>query len=59
MLRMRTINEAYKEIKNDDPGTSITVHAIRRLVVMGIVPSVKCGKKYLVNLDDLFETLRG
>lgn len=51
--RMRTINEAYNEIKANDPSTAITPYAIRQLVLDGKIPSVKAGKKYLLSLDAL------
>lgn len=53
MLRMRTMAEAYEEIKKDDPNTAITKSYIRRLIVSGQVPSQRAGKKYLVNMEDL------
>ncbi|MBQ8524381.1 MAG: DNA-binding protein [Clostridia bacterium] len=51
--RMRTIKEAYSEIKAADPSTAITPHAIRRLLLDGKIPYITAGKKYLVNLDTL------
>jgi excisionase family DNA binding protein len=53
MFRMRLINDAYKEIKAADPETAITKNYIRRLIVSGVVPSTRCGTKYLVNMDTL------
>ncbi len=51
--KMRTIKEAYREIKAADPLTAITPHAIRRLLLEGKVPYITAGRKYLVNLDTL------
>lgn len=51
--RMRTINEAYNEIKTLDPNTAITPHAIRQLVIEDKIPHIKAGRKYLLNLDVL------
>lgn len=53
MLRMRTMAEAYEELKKADPNTAITKSYVRRLIVSGKVPSIKVGKKYLVNMDHL------
>lgn len=53
--RMRTISEAAQEIKALDPRTAITEYHIRQLAVSGVIPRVKAGKKYLINLDTLIE----
>lgn len=57
MPRMRTIQEAIFALKEQDPHTAITAHFVRQLVVTGTFPSVKAGKKYLINLDSFFEFL--
>lgn len=57
MPRMRTIQEAISALREQDPQTAITAHFVRQLVVTGTFPSVKAGKKYLINLDSLFEFL--
>lgn len=59
MPRIRSLTEAYNYIKEMDPGTAITPHALRRMVVSGKVPSTKAGKKYLIDMDVLFEFLKG
>lgn len=51
--QMRTIEEAYSEIKSLDSHTAITKNFIRTLIVSGKVPSIKAGRKYLVNMDTL------
>ena len=53
MLRMRTINQAITEIKQADPNTAITERAIRRLITTNAVPSIKIGRKYLIDMDVL------
>lgn len=53
MLRYRTIREAAAHYRSQDPGTALTENFIRRLVVTGMVPSIKSGKKYLVSLEAL------
>lgn len=53
MPRMRTLTEAYKEIKAKDEKTGMTPYFLRQLVLQGQVPSIKAGRKYLVNMDML------
>lgn len=53
MDKMRTIEGAYKEIKELDPDTAITKYRIRKTVTGGYVPSRKAGNKYLVNVAKL------
>lgn len=48
---MRTIKEAMAWIMETDPNTSITPHALRRLIVSGEIPRVVVSNKYLVNLS--------
>lgn len=59
MPRMRTIQEAYAWVKETDPNTALTLHAIRRLVTTGKIPSTTIGVKYLINLDVLEAYLAG
>lgn len=58
-MRMRTINEAAKWVKDTDPCTALTPTAIRRLVITGELPSRRAGTKYLINLDTLELYMRG
>ena len=55
--RMRTAKEALIEIKNLDPNSCVTEHAIRVLVSNYKLPVVKVGRKSLFNLDKLIEFL--
>ncbi len=59
MPKMRTIQEAYNELKKIDPETAVTPHAIRKLVLSGEIPHIKAGKKYLVNMQILENYLCG
>ena len=59
MLRMRTIEQAYKDIKAEDKDTAITPFAIRQLILNNQIPHIKRGKKYLLNLDMLIAYLDG
>jgi len=55
--RMRTPGAAFEEIKVHDPDTELTVKALRRLVRAGDIPSVKVGRKYLINMETLYKYL--
>ena len=55
--RMRGIKEAIEEIKTADPATALTVTALRRLILTHEIPSVRAGRKYLINMDILNEYL--
>lgn len=52
-MKMRTIDGCISELQQKDPNTAVTKTWLRRMVVCGEIPSVKCGKKYLVDLDML------
>ena len=58
-MRMRGIEEGYKELQANDPGTALTKRALRRLVTTGEIPSVRIGKKFLFDLDVAERYLRG
>ena len=55
--RMRTVKEAAAELKALDEHTAVTEYHIRQLVLSGVLPRIKAGKKYLINLDLLIEYL--
>lgn len=57
--RMRTIGEAMKWLREADPDTAFTETALRNMVITGELPSVRVGRKYLLNLDTLIEHLCG
>ena len=57
--RMRTVYEAYKMIRKEDPDTALTYYSIRRFVEKKEIRKVYTGKKYLINYDDLVEMLGG
>ena len=56
--RMRTISEAAAEIRARDQHTSITPHHIRRLCTSGVLPTLKAGKKILLDLNMLIENMQ-
>lgn len=47
MLRMQTIAECARLIRESDPGTAITQNAIRTKVLTGEIPHVQVGRKRL------------
>jgi hypothetical protein len=53
MIKVRTLSDALGYLKSLDADTAISANAIRMLVVSGTIPSVKAGKKYLINVDTL------
>ena len=56
--RMRTIKETMKHIKENDPDTKLTEHALRGMVKSGRIPSNYAGRKYLINIDLLDQFLQ-
>lgn len=58
-MRVRTINEAARWVKEVDPDTALTPTAIRRLVTRGEIPSRRAGNKYLLDLDTLERFMAG
>lgn len=55
IARLRTVSEAAAELRALDPNTGMTPYHIRRLCLEGVLPTVKAGKKVLLNLDTLIE----
>ena len=55
--RMRLLADAASEIKQTDPGSSVSVNCIRELALSGAVPSVMVGRKRLINYDALLDYL--
>ena len=59
MGRFRTIAKAVEEIKKVDPDTCLNYHIIEGLVDDELISYVKTGNKRLVDIDFLFDYLRG
>ena len=59
VARMRTLDEAYTELKQLDPNTAVSKYFIRRLALSGKIPTVMCGRKRLLNFDGLLAYLNG
>lgn len=53
--KMRTIEQAYNDLKTIDPDTAITKNYIRDLVLGGDLPFLQVKSKRLIDLDDLSE----
>ena len=53
--RMRYPEQALAELKLEDPNTPVTVYMIRRLIAAGTIPSIKMGRRRLLNYDSLLE----
>ena len=51
--RLRTIDQAYRELKAMDPDTAISKHYIRSIVLTGQLPHLQVESKRLIDLDDL------
>ena len=56
-MKMRTISEAYAEIKSCDPDTGMTLSGLRRLVSTGKIPSIRIGRRILIDYGNLHEHL--
>lgn len=58
-MRARTIDQLADHLKAVDPETALTKTALRRLVVTGVIPSVRVGQKFLVTLEAVDAFLAG
>ncbi len=56
--KMRTVDEAVKEIKTSDPKSCITGSMLRRWQREGKLPYVAVGTKHLINMDILTDILQ-
>lgn len=57
MPRMRLIKDAFEQLKKEDPETDITIYALRTIVKSGVIPTVRLGRKLLINYDSLLDYL--
>ena len=57
LARMRTQAECMKQLRQDDPGTCFTAHALRQGILADLIPHVRCGRRILVNYDGLLSYL--
>ena len=56
--RMRTARGAVELLREEDPGTAVTLSMVKRLIREGKIPYVAMGRKYLINVEILIEHLR-
>lgn len=59
MPRMRLLKQAYAEIVAADPDTALTMTALQRLVISGVIPVVYSGRKRFINMEALWNYLNG
>ena len=57
--RLRRISDVVKEMREEDPATAITYLAIKDLIKAGKITAAKYGNAWLVNLDELYNVLKG
>ena len=57
--RLRYINDAVKEMKENDPACPVTYYLIRTLIEKGVISKIKYGSAWLVNMDELFKVMGG
>lgn len=57
--KMRTISQAFDEIKTADTNTALTERALRCAVKRGEIPCVKIGSKTLVSMDAVAAYMKG
>jgi len=53
MSRLRTLSNAIKEIKAQDPDSAISPYWLRRAVKSGEIPSIVAGNRFLIDVDKL------
>lgn len=59
MSRIRSIDDAYKLLLEEDPDTAVTKYFIRKVVTEGTIPSFKTGNKTIFDYDVLHAYLYG
>ena len=52
--RLRYINDAVKEIKEQDKEFNVTYNMIYNLIMAGKLTKIKYGSAWLVNMDELY-----
>ena len=57
--RMRFMQEAYAELREQDPGTSVSFFALRQAVLVGDIPSVKVGRRRLLDMANVYDYFGG
>ena len=57
--KMRTINQAIKEIKKNDRDSALTERALRRLIKENKIVPIYVGNRALIDMDKLYAYLSG
>lgn len=57
-MRLRSVRQAIAQIKEADPGTSLTETILRRMVDEGELPAIKMKAKFLIDMDTLESILK-
>jgi len=56
--KLRGINESYAWLQKQDPETQLTLKGYTILVKTGVIPSVRRGKKYLIDINTLPDSIK-
>ncbi len=56
--KLRGIKESYVWLKEQDPETQITFKGYSIMVKTGVIPSVRRGKKYLIDINTLPDSIK-
>lgn len=57
LIKLRSIDEAYREIKEEDQNTCLTKNMIRKLCDEKKVKNFIIGRKRFIDFDDLIEKI--
>lgn len=58
-MHLRYIDQCYDELIKKDPNTALSRTGFRRMVISGVIPSIRAGRVFLVDLDSLELFLSG
>lgn len=50
-MRMRSVRETARILKENDPETELTEYTLRKMISEGTIPVVRTGTKFLINVD--------
>ncbi len=56
---IRTVSGVIEELRKEDPDTPISRHALMSWIKSGVLPSVKSGNKYLLDMEVVRKFLAG
>ena len=56
--RLRGIKDSYAWLKEQDPETQITLKGYTIMVKTGVIPSVRRGNRYLIDINTLPDAIR-